>query len=53
MSDICFFILAASTIVEVMDAHQGFRIITKLLETNNKKVRERGRERERGRGVRD
>lgn len=38
VSDICFFILAASTIVEVMDAHQGFRVITKLLDTNNKKV---------------
>jgi len=37
VSDICFFILAASTIVEVMDAHQGFRVVTKLLETDNKK----------------
>jgi len=36
VSDICFFILAASTIVEVMDAHQGFRVVTKLLETDNK-----------------
>ena len=30
VSDICFFILAASTIVEVMDAHQGFRVITQV-----------------------
>jgi len=37
VSDICFFILAASTIVEVMDAHQGFRVITKFLETNDKR----------------
>ena len=37
VSDICFFILAASTIVEVMDAHQGFRVVTKLLETDKKK----------------
>ena len=38
VSDICFFILAASTIVEVMDAHQGFRVVTKLLETDKKKT---------------
>jgi len=37
VSDICFFILAASTIVEVMDAHQGFKVITKFLETNDKR----------------
>lgn len=37
VSDICFFILAASTIVEVMDAHQGFKVVTTLLETDKKK----------------
>ena len=28
VSDICFFLLAASTIVEVVDAHQGFKVVT-------------------------
>lgn len=32
VSDICFFLLAASTIVEVVDAHQGFRALTDKLE---------------------
>lgn len=37
VSDICFFLLAASAIVEVMDAHQGFKVITNLITTKSKK----------------
>ena len=37
VSDICFFLLAASTIVEVVDAHQGFKVITNLITTKSKK----------------
>lgn len=37
VSDICFFLLAASTIVEVVDAHQGFKVVTNLITTNSKK----------------
>mmetsp|Transcript_15841 Transcript_15841/g.22554 ORF Transcript_15841/g.22554 Transcript_15841/m.22554 type:complete len:783 (+) Transcript_15841:77-2425(+) len=37
VSDICFFLLAASTIVEVIDAHQGFKVITNLIQTKSKK----------------
>lgn len=38
VSDICFFLLAASTIVEVVDAHQGFKVITNLITTKSKKA---------------
>ena len=37
VSDICFFLLAASTIVEVVDAHQGFKVVTNFIKTENKK----------------
>jgi Na+/H+ antiporter NhaD/arsenite permease-like protein/CBS domain-containing protein len=38
VSDICFFLLAASAIVEVVDAHQGFKVITSLITTKSKKA---------------
>lgn len=37
VSDICFFLLAASAIVEVVDAHQGFKVVTNLITTKTKK----------------
>ena len=37
VSDICFFLLAASTIVEVVDAHQGFKVVTNKIQTKSKK----------------
>jgi Na+/H+ antiporter NhaD/arsenite permease-like protein len=37
VSDICFFLLAASTIVEVVDAHQGFKVVTNQIQTTSKK----------------
>lgn len=37
VSDICFFLLAASTIVEVVDLHQGFKVVTNQIKTNSKK----------------
>lgn len=37
VSDICFFLLAASTIVEVIDAHQGFKVVTNQITTKSKK----------------
>ena len=37
VSDICFFLLAASAIVEVVDAHQGFKVVTNLITTKSKK----------------
>jgi len=36
VSDICFFLLAASTIVEVVDLHQGFKVVTNQIKTNSK-----------------
>jgi Na+/H+ antiporter NhaD/arsenite permease-like protein len=38
VSDICFFLLAASAIVEVVDAHQGFKVVTDKIQTNSKKA---------------
>ncbi len=38
VSDICFFLLAASAIVEVVDAHQGFKVVTSLITTKSKKA---------------
>ena len=38
VSDICFFLLAASTIVEVVDAHQGFKVVTNFITTKSKKA---------------
>jgi len=37
VSEICFFLLAASTIVEVVDAHQGFKVVTNQIKTTSKK----------------
>lgn len=37
VSDICFFLLAASAIVEVVDAHQGFKVVTNRITTTSKK----------------
>jgi len=37
VSDICFFLLAASAIVEVIDAHQGFKVVTNQITTTSKK----------------
>lgn len=37
VSDICFFLLAASAIVEVVDAHQGFKVVTNQIQTTSKK----------------
>lgn len=37
VSDICFFLLAASTIVEVVDSHQGFKVVTNRITTTSKK----------------
>jgi Na+/H+ antiporter NhaD/arsenite permease-like protein len=36
ISGILFFLLSAMTIVELIDAHNGFDIITKMIKTNNK-----------------
>jgi Na+/H+ antiporter NhaD/arsenite permease-like protein len=36
ISRILFFLLGAMTIVEIVDQHQGFRIITDKIKTNNK-----------------
>lgn len=38
VSEICFFLLAASTIVEVVDAHQGFKVVTNKITTTSKKT---------------
>lgn len=38
VSEICFFLLAASTIVEVVDAHQGFKVVTNRITTKSKKA---------------
>ena len=37
LSQILFFLLGAMTIVELIDAHDGFEIITKRITTSNKK----------------
>lgn len=34
-AEILFFLLGAMTIVELVDAHQGFRVISKLIKTEN------------------
>lgn len=38
ISEILFFLMGAMTIVELIDAHQGFRIITDRIRTRNPKV---------------
>ena len=37
VSDICFFLLAASAIVEVVDGYQGFQVVTNKIQTTSKK----------------
>lgn len=37
VADICFFLLAASAIVEVVDAHEGFKVVTSKITTTSKK----------------
>jgi NhaD family Na+/H+ antiporter len=36
ISEILFFLMGAMTIVELIDTHQGFRIITSVIKTNSK-----------------
>jgi len=37
VSQIIFFLLGAMTLVEVVDAHKGFKVITDLIQTNSKR----------------
>lgn len=37
VSQIILFLLGAMTVVEMIDSHRGFRIITKLIQTNSKR----------------
>ncbi|HSX11000.1 MAG TPA: sodium:proton antiporter NhaD [Chlamydiales bacterium] len=37
VSQIIFFLMGAMTLVEVVDAHKGFRVITDLIQTNSKR----------------
>ncbi len=37
ISQIIFFLMGAMTLVEVVDSHKGFKIITDLIQTNSKK----------------
>ncbi|GKY94603.1 hypothetical protein MPSEU_000425800 [Mayamaea pseudoterrestris] len=37
VSEICFFLLAASAIVEVVDQYQGFQVVTNRIQTTSKK----------------
>ncbi|EWM26670.1 Na+/H+ antiporter [Nannochloropsis gaditana] len=38
VSEIIFFLLGAMTIVEIVDSHQGFRVVTDLIKTKSKKA---------------
>ena len=38
VSEIIFFLLGAMTIVEIVDAHQGFRVVTDFIKTTSKKA---------------
>eukprot|EP00168_Porphyra_purpurea_P006282 TRINITY_DN1773_c0_g1_i1.p1 TRINITY_DN1773_c0_g1~~TRINITY_DN1773_c0_g1_i1.p1 ORF type:complete len:390 (-),score=122.25 TRINITY_DN1773_c0_g1_i1:958-2001(-) len=38
ISEILFFLIGASTIVEIVDAHQGFKIVTDAITNNNRRV---------------
>ena len=38
VSEIIFFLLGAMTIVEIVDAHQGFRVVTDSIKTTSKKT---------------
>lgn len=37
VSEIIFFLMGAMTIVEIVDAHQGFRVVTDFINTTSKK----------------
>jgi len=37
VSEVVFFILGAMTIVEIVDAHQGFKVVTDKIESTNKR----------------
>lgn len=37
VSEVVFFLLGAMTIVEVVDSHQGFKVVTDRIESNNKR----------------
>ena len=37
VSEIVFFLLGAMTIVEIVDAHQGFKVVTDFIDTKNKR----------------
>lgn len=37
VSEVVFFILGAMTIVEIVDSHQGFKVVTDRIESNNKR----------------
>lgn len=38
ISQILFFLIGAMTIVEIIDAHRGFKVVTDFITTNNKKI---------------
>jgi Na+/H+ antiporter NhaD/arsenite permease-like protein len=38
ISQILFFLIGAMTIVELMDSYNGFKVITRLIKTNNKRI---------------
>lgn len=38
ISQILFFLIGAMTIVEIVDAHRGFKVVTDFITTNNRKV---------------
>jgi Na+/H+ antiporter NhaD/arsenite permease-like protein len=38
VSEIVFFLLGAMTIVEIVDAHQGFKLVTDNISTRNPKT---------------
>lgn len=38
VSEIVFFLLGAMTIVEIVDAHQGFKLVTDSINTSDSKV---------------
>ncbi|KAI0565226.1 Citrate transporter [Gracilaria domingensis] len=38
ISQILFFLIGAMTIVEIIDAHRGFKVVTDYITTNNRKI---------------
>lgn len=38
VSEIIFFLLGAMTIVEIVDSHQGFRVVTDFIKSSSKKA---------------